>query len=46
MELGAAKLGTKERYKKIILDEAAVDRMLVEVFLQAHRDPPQEIVWI
>ncbi len=40
MELGAAKLGTKERYKKIILDEAAVDRMLVEVFLQAHRDPP------
>ena len=44
MELGAAKLGSKERYKKIILDEAAVDRMLVDVFLQAHRDPPQEIV--
>jgi Transposase DDE domain group 1 len=44
MELGAAKLGERERYKKIILDEAAVDRMLVDVFLQAHREPPPEIV--
>ena len=40
MELGAAKLGEKERYKKIILDEAAVDRMLVDIFLQAHSDRP------
>src|ERR1035438_1018061 len=38
MELGAAKLGEKERYKKIILDEAAVDRTLVDIFLQAHRE--------
>jgi hypothetical protein len=44
MELGAAKLGEKERYKKIILDEAAVDRTLVDIFLQAHREPRQEIV--
>src|SRR5271157_2538748 len=44
MELGAAKLGEKERYKKIILDEAAVDRTLVDIFLQAHGDPRQEIV--
>ena len=36
MELGAAKVGEKERYKKIMLDEAAVDRMLVDIFLQAH----------
>ena len=35
MELGAAKLGEKERYKKITLDEAAVDRTLVDIFLQA-----------
>jgi hypothetical protein len=44
MELGAAKLGEKERYKKILLDEGAVDRMLVDIFLQAHGEARQEIV--
>ena len=44
MELGAAKLGEKERYKKIILDEAAVDRTLVDIFLQAHGEAAKEIV--
>src|SRR5216683_1086697 len=44
MELGAAKLGEKERYKKIILDEAAVDRTLVDIFLQAHGEARKEIV--
>src|SRR2546427_4175114 len=44
MELGAAKLGEKERYKKIILDEAAVDGTLVDIFLQAHGEAPKEIV--
>jgi len=34
----------EERYKKIALEEAAVDRLLVEVFLQVHREPRQEIV--
>src|SRR5205809_2995814 len=43
MELGAAKLGEKERYKKIILDEAAVDRTLVDIFLQAHGEARNEI---
>jgi hypothetical protein len=44
MELGAAKLGEKERYKKIILDEAAVDGMLVDIFLQAQGEAPKEMV--
>ncbi|MGA3093124.1 MAG: IS1380 family transposase, partial [Terriglobales bacterium] len=44
MELGAAKLREKERYKKILLDEGGVDRMLVDVFLQAHSEAPAEIV--
>jgi len=44
MELGAAQMGSTERYKKIILDEAAVDRMLVDIFLQAHPEPLEEIV--
>ena len=44
MELGAAQLGEKERYKKIILDEGAVDRMLVDIFLQGQGEAPKEIV--
>src|SRR6266851_582510 len=44
MELGAVKLGETERYKKIILDEGAVDRVLVDIFLQVHGEAPKEIV--
>jgi len=44
MELGAQQKGEKERYKKIIIDDAAVDRLLVDIFLQAHRSVPAEIV--
>jgi len=33
-----------ERYKKIALEEAAVDRTLVEVFIAAQREAPQEIM--
>ena len=44
LELTGAEVGEDERYKKIALDEAAVDRMLVEVFVQAHREAPQEII--
>jgi len=44
LELTGEVVSEEERYKKIALDEAAVDRLLVEVFLQAHREPPPEIV--
>ena len=44
MELGAKQKGERERYKKIILDDEAVDRLLVDIFLQAHRSAPAEIV--
>jgi hypothetical protein len=44
LELGAKQKGEKERYKKIILDEAAVDGLLVDLFLQAHPQAPAEIV--
>jgi Transposase DDE domain group 1 len=33
-----------ERYKKIVLDHGAVDRLLVEIFLAAHREAPPEII--
>jgi hypothetical protein len=32
------------RYKKIIMNPEAIDRLLVEVFLQSHAEPPEEIV--
>ena len=44
MELGGEKLEKQERYKKILLDAAAVDRLLVDLFLQAHSEPPAEII--
>ena len=44
LELSAATVEEAERYKKIAVDHAAVDRLLVDVFLQAHPVPPAEIV--
>jgi len=44
LELTGEAVSEKERYKKIAMDQVAVDRLLVEVFLQAHREPPPEIV--
>lgn len=44
LELTGAEVGAEERYKKIALQEAAVDQMLVAVFLAAHREAPKEIV--
>jgi len=44
LELTGAAVDEDERYKKVALDTGAVDWMLVEVFLAAHRDPPPEIV--
>jgi len=44
LELTGAEVSEEERDKKIGLDFAAVDRMLVEIFLQAHREAPRQIV--
>ena len=44
LELTGEGVSEEERYKKIVMDEAAVDRMLVKVFLAAHGEPPPEIV--
>src|SRR5881398_992653 len=42
LELTAETASRQERYKKIVLDHGAVDRLLVQVFLEAHREAPQE----
>src|SRR5438552_586409 len=44
LELTAETASRQERYKKIVLDHGAVDRLLVQVFLEAHREAPQEII--
>jgi hypothetical protein len=44
LELTAAVVKDDERYKKVALDMEAVDRLLVEIFLEAHATPPAEIV--
>jgi hypothetical protein len=44
LELTGETASRKERYKKIVLDHGAVDRLLVQVFLEAHREAPQEII--
>jgi hypothetical protein len=44
LELTGAEVKEKERYKKIKLDFAAVDKLLGDLFLQAHGEPPQQII--
>jgi hypothetical protein len=44
LELTAEKVKEGERYKKIGLDFAAVDQLLGEIFVQAHGEPPKQIV--
>ncbi|MGH7751808.1 MAG: IS1380 family transposase [Gemmatimonadales bacterium] len=44
LELTGAEAGPGERYKKIVVDEAAVQSLLVEVFLQSQAQAPEQVV--
>ena len=44
LELTRETANAKERYKKIVLDHGAVDRLLVDLFLEAHQQAPKEII--
>jgi len=44
LELTQATVSAQERYKKIVLDHGAVDRLLVDLFLQAHQQAPEQII--
>ncbi len=44
LELTKAGASSSERYKKIEIQEDAIDQVLLDVFLQAHDEPPDEIV--
>ena len=44
LELTRSDAGPAERYKKIVVNGEAVDRLIVALFLQAHSEPPERIV--
>ena len=44
LELSVPETAAGHRYKKIAADPAAIDALLVELFLEAHAAPPGEIV--
>jgi hypothetical protein len=44
LELTAADASAAERYKKIVARPEAMDRLFVDVFLQAHPEPPASII--
>ena len=44
LELTATTVGATERYKKITVDHDAIDRVFVDLFVQAHPTAPAEIV--
>ncbi|MGH9344686.1 MAG: IS1380 family transposase, partial [Terriglobia bacterium] len=44
LELTPADADARARYKKIVMQEDAVDELLVKLFLQAHREAPEQIV--
>ena len=45
LELGTAEGASSDRYKRIAADPAAMDRLLVDVFVESHAKPPREI-WL
>jgi hypothetical protein len=44
LECTAAQVGPSERYKKIVYDASAIERLLVEAFIQAQGRAPAEVV--
>ena len=44
LELTPLDADSSSRYKKIVADPAAMDALLVDLFLEAHDEPPEEII--
>jgi hypothetical protein len=44
LELSHPELAASDRYCKISLDPEAVDELLIDLMLEAHEEPPEEIV--
>ena len=44
LELSPSDADPSARYKKIVMNEAAMDALLVDLYLQAHAEPPEQII--
>ena len=44
LELSVLEAAARHRYKKVVADTAAMDALLLELFVEAHETPPAEIV--
>ncbi len=44
LELTPAEATSSDRYKKIVANEAAMDRLLLALFVESYPTPPQEII--
>ena len=44
LELTAVEVKPEEKYKKIVMREAAIDDLLVDIFVEAHPEAPAQIV--
>ena len=44
LELGEPELAAEHRYKKMVAHREALDALLVDLFIEAHREAPEEIV--
>ncbi|MCG7988631.1 MAG: IS1380 family transposase [Candidatus Thiodiazotropha weberae] len=44
LELTSAHASTADRYKKIVAHPAAMDRLLMDLFVESHEEPPEQIV--
>jgi hypothetical protein len=44
LELTSEQASSSERYKKISYNKEAVERLLIEVFLESYKTPPEEII--
>ena len=40
----AGEAGAEDRYKKVHYEAVTIDKLLVNIFVEAHAEPPQEIV--
>jgi hypothetical protein len=44
LEWGLAERAAQDRYRRVAVDTDAVDRFFVDVFLDSHGEPPEEII--
>ena len=44
IENAAPGLAREDRYRRVLLDDEAVDQLLLDLFIEAHDEPPEEVI--